>query len=264
MNRALTLALVLAGGCVVTGNDGADNPSTETGAQAAGSLAGNAQASPNSGGGGDESDSSDPAGSAAGDGSSSGPWQASGRAWGVSANVLDLIEVAPLPDTDIANPQTLLGIGVGVELCPLCDATSLENATLAVATNAVAAAPAAHDESSSTVDGAYVGVSDLLTLGATAIRAQTSALISDTETITSSAGSEIIGLTINGVSYGDFTQPFELDLLVADVKILETITTTTDLSASIAVNAIHVSVPLLAVDLIVGHAESHASLLYAP
>jgi uncharacterized repeat protein (TIGR01451 family) len=192
---------------------------------------------------------------------------ASGRAYGVYANVLGILPIGPLPDATGNQTKSLLSLS-----------TSILSLGVLSASNAQSVTPTAADDTAvSTV--ANVGVNLLgLSVHAEAIvaRSQSFATASTANSVTN--GSEVLGLTINGKSFGDISSPRViavvnlLGIQIAEVDVLQQVNPSGAalggaagaqpqsgfFNSGLGVNALHVRLLNGTADVVVGHAESKA------
>jgi len=191
---------------------------------------------------------------------------AAGSAYDIGATLLNLPLIKP-PLAAASSSQTGPGTDthssgplVPVNLPGPIQVNLLQSSSTSTITSSTAA-----DESISTT-----GTINLLNMvKATALRADARALASPTDASFSTAGSGIDGLTVAGAAVQSI-HPNEVIPLPGGgtVTLMEETGSTgaaNGLStADLSINLIHVRIPLLGTDIVVGHAEAHASAPLAP
>jgi len=202
---------------------------------------------------------------AAPDPSPDSPRSAAGKAYGVSANVLDLVELAPLPSTEVANPNTLVALAGAI--CSGCQTLAFGDAAFSVAETSISNEVRTDDLANATTNLAGLSLPGLH-IAATTLRAATHAWVTANDGLADAHanrdGSMIQGLQINGVDYGDWYEPATISITtpitgtpLAEIRLLETNVSVHAHDASIAVDALHVIIAESA-DVVVAHAESKA------
>jgi hypothetical protein len=186
---------------------------------------------------------------------------ASGSAYDIGATLLNLPLIKP---PLAATSSSVTGIGtdahtsgplVPVNLPGPVQVNLLQSSSTSTITSTTAA-----DESISTT-----GAINLLNMvKATALRADARALATPTDASFSTAGSGIDGLTVAGTAVQSI-YPNEVIPLPGGgtVTLMEQVGATGAASgrstADLSINLIHVKIPALGTDIVVGHAEAHAS-----
>jgi len=192
---------------------------------------------------------------------------ASGRAYGVYANVLNILPVGPLPDATGNQSKSVVSLSNAVLSLGVLNASNTQSVT----------ATAAHDTAVASV--ANVGVNLLgLSVHADAIVARSESTATGSTATSMTDGSEVLGLTINGRSYGDQSAPGvifvvnALGLKIAEVDVLEQVGASGAalggapgaqpqngfFNSGIGVNGLHVRLLNGTADVVVSHAESKA------
>ncbi len=186
---------------------------------------------------------------------------ASGSAYDIGATLLKLplikppLAAASSSETGIGTDAHTSGPLVPVNLPGPIQVNLLQSSSTSTISSTTAA-----DESISTT-----GTINLLNMvKATALRADARAWASPTSASFSTAGSGIDGLTVAGAAVQSI-YPNEVIPLPGGgtVTLMEQTGTTSNANsrsaADLSINLIHVRIPLLGTDIVVGHAEAHAS-----
>ncbi len=205
-----------------------------------------------------------------------------GRAFGIQANVLNLVNIPATPDTNVKNPDQLLSVPN-----PLLPAMSPPLVSLLDVVNSTDGSGVNRNVDTAIASAANVDLNIPpagIRVQATAVRAKSTSEATGDDATSTSAGSTIVGLKIttaapfpigNTITYGDISEPTTIavtnpvtGLPIASVSVLEKTTTGAAhgdvqpngglFASGLAVNGIHVSVPGVA-DVIVSHADSSAS-----
>lgn len=209
---------------------------------------------------------------------------ASGRAFGVRVDLLGdgMIlgdpDVAPTPDSDVANPGELTrvddpfgGSDPAVTLLRVSEAD--QSGSNSASYTALA-----------TTSDVHLDVPGVVLVEADSVVAKSTSLAHGAGAVSSSAGSRVQDLRVNGTQHGDVSEPTTIDVrdplsgaLLAQVRVLEKLPSgaaagqaqpngNAEFTSGMAVNAIHVIVydlptPLVneASDVIVAHADTTAA-----
>ena len=192
---------------------------------------------------------------------------ASGRAYGVYANVLNILPVGPLPDATGNQSKSVLSLSNSVLSLGVLNASNTQSVT----------ATAAHDTAVASV--ADVGVNLLgLSVHADAIVARSESTATGSTATSVTNGSEVLGLTINGKSIGDVSSPRvimvvnALGIQIAEVDVLQQVGASGAalggaagaqpqngfFNSGVGVNGLHVRLLNGTADVVVSHAESKA------
>ena len=192
---------------------------------------------------------------------------ASGRAYGVYANVLNILPIGPVPDATDNETKSLLSLSTSVVSAGVLNASNAHSVT----------ATAAHDTAVASV--ANVGVNLVgLTVHADAIVARSESIATGSTATSVTDGSEVLGLTINGNSIGDVSSPRvimvvnALGIQIAEVDVLQQVGASGAalggapgaqpqngfFNSGIGVNGLHIRLLNGTADVVVSHAESKA------
>lgn len=192
---------------------------------------------------------------------------ASGRAYGVGANVLGILPIGPIPDATGNQTKSLLSLNTSVLALGVLTASNVQSVT----------ATGADDTAVASV--ANVGVNLLgLSVHADAIVARSQSTATASTATSTTDGSEVLGLTINGKSIGDVSSPRVITVVnllgiqIAEVDVLQQVGPSGAalggaagaqpqagfFNSGIGVNALHVRLLNGAADVVVAHAESKA------
>lgn len=215
---------------------------------------------------------------------------ASGRAFGIEASLLATPVIPPTPDTDVTNPDSVLALDVFKTLDPTQPTIAADTLLGVINTPAITGA-AASDDAVATANDLTVTVPGL-TVSATTVRARSLSTATGFGAVSTSAGSTIQGLAINGALIGDFSEPVTIPVtnlvtgaVVAEVALFEKVpvgaaagvpqpegvipgVAAGDFHTGLTVNAIHIRVPasgldpglgFLDSDVVVASARSEAS-----
>lgn len=197
---------------------------------------------------------------------------ASGRAYGLKADVLGSELIPPTPDSEDTNPGELLAVpdpfGNDTPLVRVLGVEESDNSTTDQAAYT----------STATALGVDLNVPGVLHLKASSVVAKTASQASATGAGSTRGGSLIQDLWINDHRYGNVSEPTTVQVrdplsgdVVAEVHLLETSRSgaaagqaqpnaDTEFASGMAVNGIHVTVHLLDLaDVIVSHAETQAA-----
>jgi hypothetical protein len=201
---------------------------------------------------------------------------ASGRAFGLQANLLDLVPIAPIPDTNVKNPDSLLTLD-----SPAPAAGVLHAEALSVVNSRSVSPAGALDTAIAKTANVRLNVPGLL-LSADTVVARSQSNASALTSGSSMAGSTVQNLVINGTKYADISTPTTIDvkdpitgILEGHVYVLQNVgsgaaqpTPQPEATANgpafksgLSVNAIHVSLTVAGIntDVVVAHADSAAS-----
>lgn len=217
---------------------------------APGGSAGDPAATPDAGSGG-----------GGGSGAACTPYAAQGHAYGLS--------IGALGQTLIQAPDTTTPNG-GVKLLDLPLPTglslSLKDTLFSISDTHTATDNGATDVAIASTNSLDLGL-PLLGIHLGAVVAKATTTITPTGATSTSVGSQVVDLRINGVSYGNilapqsFIIPFPLlNTPFVELRLLETIPSAPNAArAKTQVNALHLVVLDGTLDVIVGHAESEAA-----
>jgi uncharacterized repeat protein (TIGR01451 family) len=201
---------------------------------------------------------------------------ASGRAFGVQANLLGLVPIGPLPDTNAKNPDSLLTLD-----SPAPAAGVLHVEALSVDNSRNVSPAAALDTAIAKTANVRLAIPGL-TLSADTVVARSQSNATALTSGSSLAGSTVQNLVINGTKYADINTPTTIDVkdpltgvLEGHVYVLQNVgtgaakptaqpestATGPAFKSGLTVNAIHVSVTVAGIntDVVVAHAESAAA-----
>lgn len=192
------------------------------------------------------------------------PFSASGRAYGLTADVLHLLKLDPTPDTNIRNHDNLIKLIVNL---PAVLYLSLTETVFSVNDDAYADRYSSSDTATATTNALRLSVIGV-DLSSTTLRARASSEANEYGASANTNGSLVEKLVINGHVYGDIGSPTTITVFapllhipLATVSLLESNVYTDAYgdSASASVNALHVKLLDGSVDVIVAHADSQSS-----
>jgi uncharacterized repeat protein (TIGR01451 family) len=191
----------------------------------------------------------------------------SGRAYGLGAELLNLLPIGPLPNATGNQTKSVVSL-----------VTTVASAGVLTATNQHAVTPTG-SEDTAVASVANVGVRLLgLTVHATAIVARSQSIATGNTATSLTDGSEVLGLTINGKNFGDISSPRVITVVnllgikVAEVDVLQQVGASGAavggaagaqpqngfFNSGIGVNGLHIRLLNGTADVIVSHAESKA------
>jgi uncharacterized repeat protein (TIGR01451 family) len=192
---------------------------------------------------------------------------ASGRAYGVYANVLNILPIGPLPDATGNQSKSLLSLSTSVVSAGVLNAANSQSVTPTSASDTAVASVA------------NVGVNLLgLSVHADAIVARSQSTATGTTATSVTDGSEVLGLTINGKTIGDVSSPRvimvvnALGIQIAEVDVLQQVGASGAalggsagaqpqngfFNSGLGVNGLHIRLLDGTADVVVSHAESKA------
>jgi uncharacterized repeat protein (TIGR01451 family) len=192
---------------------------------------------------------------------------ASGRAYGVYANVLNALPVGPVPDATGNEAKSLISLNSSVLNLGVLNAANSRSVTATQASDTAVASVA-------NVGVNLVGV----TVHADAVVARSQSVASGSTATSVTNGSEVVGLTINGQHYGDISSPRVITVVnllgikIAEVYVLQQVDQSGAalggaagaqpqngfFNSGIAVNGLRVRLLNGSADVVVSHAESKA------
>lgn len=192
---------------------------------------------------------------------------ASGRAYGVYANVLNILPVGPVPDVTGNQSKSLLSLSNAVLSLGVLNASNTQSVTATQASDTAVASVA------------NVGVNLLgLSVHADAIVARSQSIATGSTATSITNGSEVLGLTINGQTIGDVSSPRvifvvnALGIKIAEVDVLQQVGASGAalggapgaqpqngfFNSGVGVNGLHITLLNGTADVVVSHAESKA------
>jgi uncharacterized repeat protein (TIGR01451 family) len=201
---------------------------------------------------------------------------ASGRAFGVQANLLDLLSIPATPDTAVTNPDQVLSLD-----SPAPVAGVLHLGLLTVDNSRSVTPAEASDTATATTANLRLAVPAVgapITISASTLVARSQSHASALTSGSSLGGSTVQNLVINGTTYGNISTPTTIDvrdpltgLLEGHVYVLQSSGTGAAqpvaqpqagaFGSGLSVNALHVVLDVAGVhtDVVVAHADSTAS-----